>query len=276
MASELKAAGTYRLLYFQPAPETGERIAIGLLLEDGRNSFVYYDHHFGKLRRLYPWLDLSMVHFYLDALEGALSKSINAESTLNLYGPQLVASDSRRIALPITEALVDLLMRKFVLPAPKVAVAHEEKPVDAVAQSIRAYVTQGAGRELKVHSGADALMILGRKSPRIAPVAMAIESATGWTLIDGVDLNILTPTKAIDRADHVGRTFWQYARATKQPNSVSVRTIGLVLNGLSHLKPPAHDAHDYAIHRLHADADAAIDTASSEAIPKLRQALRTD
>jgi hypothetical protein len=165
-------------------------------------------------------------------------------------------------------------MHKFVLPLPKAAVALEARPVDAVATSIQAYVTQSAGRQLKVHIAADVQMVLGRKAPRIAPVAMAIESASGWTLVDGVDLNILTPTKAIERADHVARNFWQYSRATAASHSVRIRKIGLVLNGSSRLKPPANDAHDYAIHRLEVDADEAIDAASSEAIPKLREALR--
>lgn len=38
-------------------------------------------------------------------------------------------------------------------------------------------------------------------------VALAVEGLAGWTLIDGVDLSLLTPKKAIGRADDVGRTF---------------------------------------------------------------------
>jgi hypothetical protein len=280
MASDLKAAGAYRLLYYQPAPETGERIAIALLLEDGRNAFLHYDEHFAKLRRVYPWLDLAVVKFYLEDLRAALNKSTNIEATLNLYGPQLVASDSRRIALPITETLVDLLIHKFVLPAAKAANVREERPlerpVDAVAQSLQAYVKSGAGRQLKFRAGADARTVLGRKAPGIGAVALAIESSSGWTLVDGVDLNLLTPNKTMERADHVARTFWRYSRETAHPNSPKVHKIGLVLNGLSHLKPPEHDAHDYAIHRLEVDADEAIDAASTEAIAKLREALRGD
>jgi hypothetical protein len=50
--------------------------------------------------------------------------------------------------------------------------------------------------------------ILGWKVTRVGAVALAVGSDVGWTLIDGVDLNLLTPKKTIDRADDLRRTFW--------------------------------------------------------------------
>jgi hypothetical protein len=107
----------------------------------------------------------------------------------------------------------------------------------------------------------------------VGTVALAVENPTGWTLIDGVDLNLLTPKKAIDRADDVGRVFWRYARLAETSRTGSISKIGVVLNGQCHLKPKEHDAHDYAIHRLEEEADTAIDSASSEATAKLERAL---
>jgi hypothetical protein len=66
--SELERVGRYRLLYYQPAPETGERITIGLLFEDDEHAFLYYDKQFAKLRKLYPWIDSKTVGFYLDEM----------------------------------------------------------------------------------------------------------------------------------------------------------------------------------------------------------------
>ena len=119
MASELKRVGWYRLLYYQPAPETGERITIGLLFEDEGHAFLHYDKQFAKLRKLYPWIDSKTVGFYLEDLKSALSKAKGIDPVLNLYGPQLVSSDARKVVLPITDALVKMLMGKFVQPAPR-------------------------------------------------------------------------------------------------------------------------------------------------------------
>src|SRR5271168_974551 len=119
MASELKRVGWYRLLYYQPAPETGERITIGLLFEDEGRAFLHYDKHFAKLRKLYPWIDSKAIGFYLEDLKSALAKTTGIEPVLNLYGPQLVSSDARKVILPITDALVKMLMGKFVQPAPR-------------------------------------------------------------------------------------------------------------------------------------------------------------
>ena len=92
--------------------------------------------------------------------------------------------------------------------------------------------------------------------------------------IDGVDLNLLKPQQAIDRADDVGKTFWKYSQLVLEGQVGSIRKIGVVLNGLSHLKPREHDAHDYALHRLKAEADTAIDAASTEATATLERELQ--
>ena len=272
MASELKRIGWYRLLYYQPAPETGERITIGLLFEDEGHAFLHYDKQFAKLRKLYPWIDSKTVGFYLDDLKSALAKTTCIEPVLNLYGPQLVSSDARMVTLPITDALVKMLMGKFVHPAPRGP--HEAKQPDQVAIAIQTYVKNRVHRDLQFHTEVTPETILGRKVAGVGAVALAMESGAGWTLIDGVDLNLLKPKQAIDRADDVGRTFWNYSRLVAEGQTGPIRKIGVVLNGLSHLKPREHDAHDYALHRMDAEADTTIDAASTEATGKLERELQ--
>jgi hypothetical protein len=272
MASELKRVGWYRLLYYQPAPETGERITIGLLFEDEEHAFLHYDKQFAKLRKLYPWIDSKSVGFYLDDLQGALARTNSIEPVLNLYGPQLVWSDARKVVLPITGALVEMLMEKFVQPAPRGP--HEARQPDRVAIAIHAYVKNRVQRDLHFRTEVSSDTILGRKAAGVGAVALAVESDRGWTLIDGVDLNLLKPKETIDRADDVGRTFWRYSRLAEEGQTGPIRKIGIVLNGLSHLKPREHDAHDYALHRLKADADATIDGASTGATEDLARALQ--
>jgi hypothetical protein len=136
MASKLRPVGKNRLLCYQPAPETGERIIIGLLFDDEEHAFLYYDTHFAKLRKLYPWIDSKTLTFYLDDLRSALANTKSIEPVLNLYGPQLVPSDIRKVLLPITDAMVETLMEKFVHPAPRGP--NETKQPDGVAIAIQA------------------------------------------------------------------------------------------------------------------------------------------
>lgn len=169
--------------------------------------------------------------------------------------------------------MIETLMQKFVNPLPRAP--HEPKQADQVAIAIATYVKNRVPRELHFHAEATPETILGRKVSRIGPVALTLKSDAGWTLIDGVDLNVLKPQKAIERADDVGRIFWQYSRLENTAQIGRIRKIGVVLNGISHLKETEHDAHDYALHRLELDADAAIDAASTEAGAKLERELQT-
>jgi len=86
-----------------------------------------------------------------------------------------------------------------------------------------------------------------------------------------VDLNELAPKAAIKRADEVGRNFWQINREAANQHGRLFRRIGLVLNGNSHLRHAAAEAHDYSLHRLEADADRTFDSSSMEAPELIRR-----
>ena len=102
--------------------------------EDEGRAFLHYDKLFAKLRKLYPWIDSKTIGFYLEDLKTALAKATSIEPVLNLYGPQLVSSDARKGTLPITDALVEMLLEKFTHPAPRGP--HEAKQPDQVAIAI--------------------------------------------------------------------------------------------------------------------------------------------
>jgi hypothetical protein len=110
---------------------------------------------------------------------------------------------------------------------------------------------------------------LGSYGPQ-KPVAMAVPNPTRWTLVDGVDLNRSTAAWAIKRANEIGRTFWNYARLSSDAGKI--QTVGIILNGDSHVAPDSAKAHDY-IHRCKSDADEAIDAHSTESDTKLRRML---
>lgn len=110
--------GQFWIVYLQPEPESGERIAIALAIRD--NGFVRfeYDTRFSKAHCAFPSFDSKLLHFYLESMErelGSHPAGETLESVLSSYAPQIVFSTPRRIAVPLSNSTRMSLMEKFVL-----------------------------------------------------------------------------------------------------------------------------------------------------------------
>ena len=194
----------------------------------------------------------------------------SVQAVLNSYGPQFVTSEPRRLALPVQPATIEILKARYLYPAKRLRTKRE--PEDKVSQEIAAFVRNAVPSEAIFSTNVGSKEILGRSLPGTKRVALAIPSASGWTLVDGIDLNQLTPSEANQRADEISRTFWHYKQATAE-GDIQIRRVAVVLNGQSHLSPKTHQAHDYALHRFAAESDFAIDAAAADSESLLRRAL---
>jgi hypothetical protein len=272
MGDELtRREGKYWVIFYQPLPEAGERIAVALVFEDPKSgATVEYDPTFAKLKRVYPDVDPEVLAFYLDSLRNELHSSNQVEVILNGYGPQLEPSSARRIHVPVSQGAIEMLMARYVSPLKKNR--DSQKTNDKIAKEIEAFVRQNAAPELELRTNVTARDILGRSVTGTRRIALAIRNQSGWTLVDGVDLNQSTPQAAATRADEISRTFWNYHRSAGE-TGVRIRRVGVVLNGNSHLAPKTHEAHDYALHRFEMDSDLVVDGASTESRGLLRSLL---
>jgi hypothetical protein len=270
MAEELKRIGTYRILYAQPTPETGERIAVALLVQNGENR-LYFDRRFPRLKRVVGDLELDALGFYLDHLREEILRDQEPESVLNRYAPQIVPSDPRKVQLPLDERAARVLMEKLLHPLPRLAVvAGEARTTDPVTKAIEAYLRVRARVTEDVQTEVPSEQIFGHRVSGLHPVAVGVRRGSAWVLVDGVDLNELTPKAAIRRADEVGRNFWRISREAAKHSVGSFKRIGLVLNGKTPLSPSEAEAHDYSLHRLKEDADHTFDASSSEVSDLIR------
>ena len=264
-----RSAGKYWILYFQPLPEAGERIAMALVFEGReKHATVEYDPAFAKVSQLFPDADPEGLAFCLDTLRAELRATESIEATLGLYGPQFAVSDARRLALPVADATVTMLKARYLYPAKRGR--KERAKEDKVAQGIQAYIRGLTDSRVEFRTNVNARDIFGHAVPGTKRVALALETPTGWTLVDGVDLNLLSAEDAAARADDIARTFWNYGRADL---GKSLQRVGVVLNGHSHLDPKTNEVHDYALHRFETDSDHAIDSAASGSDSKLRRLL---
>jgi hypothetical protein len=269
------AIGKYWLLYFQPNPETGERISIGLALQENGHKRIEYDHTFSKVQKLYPNTDVDSLDFYLNSVARDFDSGDDAESVLSSYGPQLGTSQARRVATPITDQTVKLLMNRCILPEKLIVHAMNaaaEERIDLVSREIEAFVKSASKRSLEMRIGFKVPDTRGRPIQGTKSVALAVpKMGGGWTLFDGVDLNKCSPSQSITRAEKVAHTFWSYSRAKDLLPPITC--VGIVLNGTSHLDDKNREAHDWALHRFTTDSDVAIDAASTEAQEKIQRVL---
>jgi hypothetical protein len=267
MAEKLNNTGTYRILYAQPTPETGERIAVAVVVQENHRTSLYFDRQFPRLKKVLGDLELDALEYYLEDLRRALFRSGDPESVLNTFAPQIVPSDARKVSLPLSETALRVLLQKLLQPSPRLTSAPEEAvtPVDPVSKAIEAYVRVRAGVTADIQANITPAAVFGRDVPGLHSVAVGVKRGSSWVLVDGVDLNGLTPKRAIKRADEVARNFWQFSREAARLPQTNIKRIGLVLNGNSHRRQATLDAHDYSLHRLSADADWAVDGSSVEA-----------
>lgn len=263
--------GQYWLLYYQPVPETGERIAAGLVIQDrGKRSQVEFDSKFSKVLKVFPSTDPDTLAFYFQSLAEQIDRGTSIESTLNAFGPQLVPSKPRNVISPVSAEVVNHLVARYLLPDKKLRRRRER--TDGVAKEIESFVRAAGADNIKVQKNVSARDVLGRSISGAKRIALAMRFDDAWALIDGVDLNQSTPKQATERADEIARTYWNYSRVASQ-SGIQLKRVGIVLNGNSHCAPNSLEAHDYALHRFQADSDLAIDAAQPGSRVELRNLI---
>jgi len=283
MATELKKqTAQYRLLHFQPDPEDGDRVCVGILLEEGRTFRVLFDKRFQKLRCIAPDFETELVSFYLRDLEDSLDRSPGeVDIALRRCVPQLLASEPRLIVTPVTEAMKLRLLARFVSPAKEPG---RDVPLSSmettVTEHMRSFLSKVAPRSTEgMLLNASPRDLFGKPLPNVTPVAFAIRGASKIVLVDGIDLRVMTPARAIRKTNTIVHTFWQYGRVQKESlfgQQPRIERIALVMNGTSPKTKPYLDAHDYALHQFNNEADVTVDTASGMNEERLRAVLATN
>ena len=73
-----------------------------------------YDPAFSKALKLYSDVDTDGLRYCLETLQTDLRSSDQIEATLNSYGPQISASNARRIVSPVSEQVIEMLLARYV------------------------------------------------------------------------------------------------------------------------------------------------------------------
>jgi len=265
----------YRLLFVQPDPESGERLCIGIVIGDDE---LLYDEEFSRSRCLSRDLDVDILRFYLEDLRAKLFRGkASVDSLLTSCAPLLTSSLPRKITLPVTAEKKASLFQHFVMRDTKKAAIVESlfhhESVDSRAlfvERVKSFATNlGSTMPFDaVFENAKPVDILGVKEKNIGRVALAVRRNTRMFLIDGIDLNSMTPKKALSEADKVRHTFWQYRRIGID-KGFPLNRIALVFNGNSHSDPVLRDTHDYTVEKFKGETELTIDTSEPSAKQEL-------
>lgn len=269
---------SYRLVYFQPDPEDGERVCVALLFTAERDVELLYDSSFPKLRCLAPRIDSDLVHIYLDDLKSSSKRNPSEiESLLRRQSSQLVTSEVRKCVWPLTDKSRFYFMKRFLGAeshlAEKIEHSRPQK-VDTAKENLRALLQSARVRPEELRENAKSQWVLGTDIRQIKSVAFALKRDNEVILIDGVDLATLKPKSALNQVTKVAHTFWQYRRVEQQGfNWPLLKTIGVVLNGQVNPNAEYKDAHDFALHEFKQEADIAVDASSPNDLKLFQDAL---
>jgi hypothetical protein len=245
---------------------------VAILVQEHRRNSLYFDRKFPRLKRVLGDVELGALEYYLEDLDRSLATATDPDAILNTYAPQIVPSDARKIALPLNEQGMKVLLRKLLRPSPRLTSRQGERgELDAVTRSMESYLKVDVGFTGNIQTGVSSKTVFGERIRGLGRIALGVHKGSTWLLLDGVDLNAMAPEAAVKRADEVARTFWRFDRQAAGLDSVRLKRIALVLNGKSNLRPATLDAHDYSLHRFQADADRVVDASSAGAAEVVRQ-----
>ncbi len=274
-----KLLAEYRLVFFQPEPEDGERLCIGLLFSDeGNRRALVNDSTFARVRCFAPKFEVGLLRFLMKTLDANLrDRSLSLEQALTSLGSQLSLSTERRVASPASDATKMRLLERFVIRKDaKLSIAASSEKVAADMRFVSHLLSFARplmkNEDQVVIENADSKQVLGKKIAGVGTVSLMIETNDRLTVLDGVDLSIQGPKEAVNRTGKVAHTFWQYERYMKQLiNPRKINRVAVIFNGVSNPGPKYRDAQAFALEILSERSELLIEHDGQEDLSRLER-----
>jgi hypothetical protein len=251
------AIADYRLVFFQPEPESGERLCIALVFtETNGKRTLLFDDRFSRVRCFAPSFETDLLRFLMRSVEEQLhDPSTPLDQSLLGLGSQLSFSPERRIASPITERTKVHLLDRFVTHGGHDDLATAETAslqrvrrdavfVAHVLSFARPLLNNGTWNFVERASSSQ---VFGQRLPGVGKVSLMISTQDSVTVLDGVDLSIQSPKEVVKRTGQVAHTFWQYGRYSKElvlPKQMN--RVAVIFDGGESPNSEYRDAHLYA------------------------------
>lgn len=256
----------YRLLYFSPRPEDEEKVCVGLLIGDGKATYLDYDDRLDKVHSFAPDYSKDSIAFVLETIQ-AESRRFTAQTKLQELSPQFTLSPPRKLLQPLDDRVRTLLRQKYLLRPKPLEHKRKEKGVE---RKIDRFLTEHMRLPLSLIKrkatvdelvGAEASSRLPKDLiPK--PVTRAVVVDTGILLVDGVDLHLHSADLLVNRINRVAHTFWQYSQLKELVpafKKTGLFRAAVIFDGTGpEVEPSLKWRADYARHQFEKDADATV------------------
>lgn len=275
-----KRVADYRLVFFQPEPESGERLCIALLFseENGKRTLLY-DNRFARVHCFAPMFEVDLLRFLMRSLDEQLrDQDLKVEQVLLGLGSQLSLSAERRVIAPITQEAKMHLLERFVIRKEFGAVI-DFVAAESQKKQFETHLTEHIlkfarpllnGENRRFIENASPMQVLGRKLPGTDRVSLLIDMNDRVAVLDGVDLSLQTPKEVIRRTGKVAHTFWQYRHyAEELVFNKKVERVALIFNGTANPSEKYRDAQGFAREILAKESELILEHDSIEDLNRL-------
>jgi hypothetical protein len=258
----------YRLLLFQPDPETGERICVGVAIDGD----LLYSADLSRVQCLSKKLGPEIIRFYLRDIRDSVIRSHgeNIESTIKGYAPMFAVSAPRKVVSPVSQSTKLSLLRRFVEIGenPSASRMRNRKQFSGKLREFTSRVAIPFGQVIENARPADIFGERPRGFARVGRVALAVKKENHIVLVDGIDLNPLRPQDLLRACAQVVHTFWQYGRAPR-PYGETLSRVAVLFNGSLHETSKTRDAHEFALDQFQKESDVTIEASSPTGAERL-------
>ena len=182
----------YRLLFMQPDPESGERVCVGIIIDNE----LMYDREFSRVRCISPKLNIGLTSIYLESLRDRIAAGSGLLEAVKEYAPLFLCSSPRQVTLPLTAEKKLSLFEHFVKKEPERRAGQTAVRREQFVSRVHQFAfPQGGLHDMQVIENASAEDVIGREDAEVEPVAVALRVGESTILLDGIDLNKSNPKK---------------------------------------------------------------------------------
>lgn len=272
----------YRLLYFSPRPEDDERVCVGVVIQDGKNSFVDYDDRLEKAHCFAPDHTRESLSFVLQEIQGEAERAAK-QGKLAEFSPQFRLSSPRALLQPVDQRVRNILREKYLLKPKSYEQRKKEKGVERkIDQFLFESIRVPQNYVLRKVSVDDVFGFeVSRELPKdLVPksVSRALISNSEICLVDGVDLHLQSTDLLVNRVNRIAHTFWQYNQLKElfpKWDQKNMFRAAIVFDGnQDRVEPALKWRADYAFHQFEKDADITVKAGSPQQEIAMRNSLK--
>lgn len=278
MTSESLPSRFYRIVYFSPRPEDGERVCVALIIWDEGRTYFLFDRNARKARGLSREYGTDVIIFMLEQLEEKASQ-IAVSGVVTEFSPQIQISGPRVLLKPADETVRNILVHTYLSPQKGFRSPAKQPGISGRIETFlsKYHVPQGS-----IIRRATAQKLFGKEAVRRlpaelipGPVARAVNVGDGLLLLDGVDIHAST-NAVVEHVARVTHTYWQCKKAqgVLHDKSVKLTSAAVVFDGDGGTENQSFLWRiRYAMEQFEKDADHTINPSTPEGQNELRSLL---